>query len=587
MKHNMKHKMSKKNNSKRNTKKRRNNKKSNKRKYYISYKFGGTGVLLNQEPRAAFEYFINNSTFKIKSYGSNGITILATLKPTIVSPYKSMDSNTYGTPINRIIIKLILINAIPETLEITGGGTIKSTILNNVVDELNIQTDIALKTMNYLEPLCPSPLYFNENISVELLTIILDNIADANPKKITILHKVIEDMIDLITTNTIKSISVIGMEFAENCVELQSVLNKSHFYMAVYIIIKLAIDTGYHHGDYHGSNVMINTTKTNYFNGLTGAPLLIDFGLAVKIQPTIMNAIKTHYKNKTYTEILFILSKIPRKDGLDLRSYPSHYGYMFGQKYDNRTRQTVYEGFESDANAKIANLFRLREESIQNTIVSLEGLHSGNPEVPLLPLSKQFRTKMYSGTDITNEIIVSNFGFSELETRMIKLTIDWIYDVFDKKFKQKYTSSQRDCFFIMFCYNFIYILNNVSFERGFIQAYSLIALLFIENFDIEDNNMDETAIDFMRYISGNANTKEQIKLKVDLIYPLFINKNPNSQYAHMFASRTFATKDELVNFMLQPIVYSDPASLLQTERFIGPIQRIIQTDDEAYVFPDV
>ena len=52
----------------------------------------------------------------------------------------------------------------------------------------------------------------------------------------------------------------------------------------------------------------------------------------------------------------------------------------------------------------------------------------------------------------------------------------------------------------------------------------------------------------------------------------------------MFASRTFATKDEWVNFMLQPIVYTNPASLLQTEKFIGPIQR---TENEAYVFPDV
>ena len=595
----MKPKMSKKNNTKRNSKKRNSKKKSNKNKNKNNKnknknknKIGGTGVLLNQDPQSAFEYFINNSTFKIKSYGSNGITILATLKPTIISPYKSIDSNTYGDPIIQIIIKLILINAIPVSLTIiektdtTAAKFITSTILNNVVDELNIQTDIALKTMTYLEPLCPSPLYFNENISVELLTIILHNIIDNKPANIIILNKILTDMIQCIEENIVKSISVFVMEYAENYVELTYVISPDYIYMAMYIIIKLAIDTGYTHGDYHPNNIMINRTKPNYFNGIIGAPLLIDYGFAVKIQPNIMDVIKNHYVNKKYTNILLILSEIPRKDGLDLRSYPENYGYLFGVRWNDKTKEGRFEGFQVDANAKLARLFRLRDDAIKKTITIFEGLHSGDPIIPLLPLPKKFRANMYSGLEIYVEVVIPTLEFfTEVEKRKISIVIAWIYDIMHTKFDKKYKDKQILCFFIIFCYNFVYILNNVEFDIKTIQLYALIALLFIENFDTSNNNQGKSAIKFITSFINKRFSDIDIKLKIDTIYLLFKNKKPNCEYASIFASYDFASKDELINFMLDPLVYSNPASLLQTSRFIGPIQRI--DDDEAYVFPDV
>lgn len=560
-------------------KKKNNNKKRTKRRYNrkTSRAVGGTGILLNDTSDAAFDFFMKNSTFRLMSYGSNGITIVVTLKTGLNSPYKSMDSNTYGSPINSIIVKLIINSVIPTTFEIDVDRELTSTLLNNVVNELNIQTDIALKTSDYLEPICPSPIYFSESISVELLTIILNNIVDSDSYNVTILTECINKMIQFLGHLDItKGISVIGMEMAKECKTLFSLEDKSprnlkqlYFHMTAYIIIKLAIDTGYAHGDYHKGNIMINPSKQNYFYGLTGAPLLIDFGYTTKIQPDKMSIIKDHYKNKEYTKLLEEISMIPRSDGENLRrdDWRMFYGYL-------------YREFNPDTNNKIDRLFMLREEAIQNTVTRFEELHASDPTIPLLPLPKKMRDKMYSGVDIHNEIVIPRLEFSKYQLDKIKIVFDWTYYVFSTF--NNYTESQRKCFFIKFCYNYVYILNNVPFENNWLQLYACIALLFIEHFNIETNKKDLYTVDVIIFITSNQYTENDIITKVNEIYPLFKNKELDSNYAPIFASYS-NKKNFYIDLMLDPTIYSNPASFF---RFVGPVQPRPTNVDDQYVFPN-
>jgi hypothetical protein len=560
-------------------KKKKSTKKRTKRRYNRKTlrAVGGTGILLNDTSDVAFDFFMKNSSFELKSYGSNGITILVTLRTGLESPYKSMDSNNYGSQINSIIIKLIINSVILSIIEIDDDSELTSTLLNNVVNESNIQTDIALKTSNYLEPICPSPIYFSENISVELLTIIRNNIVDSDSYYETLLTECINKMIQFLGHLDItKGISVIGMEMAKDCKSLSSLDDESpqdlknlYFYMAAYIIIKLAIDTGYTHGDYHAENIMINTTKQNYFYGLTGAPLLIDFGYATKIQPDKMNIIKDKYKNKDYVGILEEISTIPRRDGKDLRrdDWREFYGYL-------------YKEFNPDANNQIDRLCMLREEAIQNTVTRFEELHASDPTKPLLPLPKKMRDKMYEGLIIHNEIVIPKFEFTKDQLNNIKTIFGWIYDILGKF--TRYTIDQQKCFFIKFCYNYVYILNNVPFEKSLLELYACIALLFIEHFDIETNATHLYAVEFIIFITDNKYTENNIITKINEIYPLFKNKELDSNYAPIFASYS-DEKKFYINLMLDPTIYSNPESFF---RFVGPVQPRPINVDEQYVFPN-
>jgi hypothetical protein len=574
---------------------------ANKKKHYSrKYKLGGTGVLIKDGSNAAkmqFLFFIENSTLVFQSNGANGVTVLATLKPGLVSPYTSMDSTTYGNPINKIIIKFIIISIIPEHITLKNGDKIDSTILNSVTDEVNIQTDVALKTMNYLEPISPSPLYFDANFSYQLLNdTIKPRIVDNMSRGQELLKKCINDMATFIqpgsNDDVLRSISVIGMEFAEGYESLWSLRNDPNFntyvYMTAYILIKLAVETGYAHGDYHKGNIMINNTKNTYFEGLEGAPLLIDYGLSTKIQPNTLNRIRELYNAEIehndlkpenpvnpdkYTQILEILSKIPRKDGAKLTDLPDFYGYICDICVNNRI---------------IDGLFKSRDKSIKNTITLFEGLHTNDPsKYPLLPLPNSIKNKMYSGVDIRNKVVTSKLEFTPRHLFSIKRVFEILYEIIMRNYSSMdYSLRQKRCFYIIGCYNFVYILNN-SIANNFVNSgsvenavlYSLIGLLFIEKFNIEYNKNDLDLFEFIKDVTnGMANNRYFIINKIKEIYPLFDGKKVNSEYAPIFANM-YDTKEEFVSLMLDPRTYSNPLSLLQ---FVGPK---VRPEVETHEFP--
>jgi hypothetical protein len=134
-------------------------------------KKGGSGIYLDANDKEAFEHFVNNSTASFLNTGSFGITYELTLNPGVQSKYLSLDASTYSNPVNKLILKTMFIYPLEIEVKITrpddGSKEDKKTAnMENFYEEINIQTDVYLKTVQYLEPICPAIVYadaFNLN----------------------------------------------------------------------------------------------------------------------------------------------------------------------------------------------------------------------------------------------------------------------------------------------------------------------------------------------------------------------------------------------------------------------------------------
>ncbi len=351
---------------------------------------GGTGIFIDSKnQKKDFIDFLNHSSISFLSSGAYGLVFKATLDPQsgYVSNYKMLDYKNFGKPSDTLVIKLSVLGY--------KSGSKKSRYYPDVITEesfireVNIQTNVFLKTMQYLQPLCPAIVYSNIHNNNE--TIITDSIIDIIIDKIKSDHY--KDILRGIK-NDMTGYAIIGMEMLKEYDVLEEIIEyiddsgdddylPEDLYksMIAYILIELAIKTGYSHADFHKGNIMINTNENTYFKGTKASIILIDFGLAVKITPDIMNKIKEEYKNKNYTKIINILCEnVRRHDGFKL------------------TRNTMYQYICGDdgiklSNSKIGDLFIQREEAIDDIIK----ISATNPLIPKLPLGNYIKNKMFPG----------------------------------------------------------------------------------------------------------------------------------------------------------------------------------------------
>jgi hypothetical protein len=356
-----------------------------------------TGIAIKDQAigeKKAFLSFLNNSTIKYLSRGSFGTTFIATLDDPFIpnSPYKSTDAETYGQPVPTIIIKIVSINDEDE-----------------FINEVNIQKEIYSKTMEYLEPICPAIVY--------------SKIYESTEEKNSILNKIRSSMSD---TRYIESyldpdvdVGIIVMEFADGY-KLLHYLQKDPNYklyknMIMFLLLELALKTGYSHADFHIGNLMINTTSTTYFKQtnpsepkIIGKPLLIDFGLTNEIPHDILNLIKEHCDKEEYTTALHYLCEVNRRDNESIKDYPEAYGWVCGSVDPNMNRKQIKEEiddryymgdsrydvleemadisnmrFAPDTNETIKLLFKQRKKAIKDLVITFNPRHIGGPQLPL------------------------------------------------------------------------------------------------------------------------------------------------------------------------------------------------------------
>jgi len=326
----------------------------------------------------AFNAFLSNSQVKIMANGANGIIFKLTINNIENSTYISTNADTYGLKVNTLLLKLIFIKKKKDDdhVYIDMGATsliIKLATTTECYEEINIQKCIYSKTNDYLEPICPAivfdELLVNEESKEHFLSNILNYASTSDTQDL---------IVDIRAKMSDFNICIFAMEFADEYDILRT--NDPYIYkeMSMFLLLELALKTGYSHGDFHRGNIMINKTSESYFNQssiypIIGKPLLIDFGLAVKIPQPMKRLIRELCDIGEYTKALNSLCKISRKDGTPVSQYPAYYGWACGSVVDtdsievieNRIQQEVQ--IKEDQSHKLLELLSYKKNIVEET----------------------------------------------------------------------------------------------------------------------------------------------------------------------------------------------------------------------------
>jgi hypothetical protein len=269
---------------------------------------------------------------------------------------------------------------------------------------VNIQKEIYTKTMDYLEPICPaivfSQIYKDESDISGVLKSIHNH---------TLEGKKTRSLLDSILSKSSEfNLGIIVMEFADGYMKAREVSKlpsddpkQIHTIwiecIFKYILLELALKTGYHHADFHKGNLLIKPDDTSNVNPyryfdikrtsgqpILGKPLIIDFGLSVKIQEPILKTIKDECAKKDYLNALQKLCEIPRKDHVKINKKKSNwatdnYGWVC-----NTQMQRVAKDSYHPHNIVIDRLFSARERSKE---ILKDTFNKTHPEGPHLPLN--------------------------------------------------------------------------------------------------------------------------------------------------------------------------------------------------------
>ena len=260
---------------------RKKHRKQNKSKKQRSSKKGG-GITAKREKEESFTYFVQNSTLEFFKNGGNGIAVLLTLNPGIESPYISTDISTFGQPVNKLILKIILLGNPGEAIEFTRISKSRNYEIHlqtpdAFINETEIQKNIYFDTLDYLDPICPAIVYSEVFLYDRFM-----GLFNSFPIDDIDLQNVIYTLIYI---ETKVDFGIIAMEYANNTKILYdlspNVRPNSNYElyvnMSLYLLLELALKTGYSHADFHMSNIMINRSAVDYFDGIPGKPIIIDF----------------------------------------------------------------------------------------------------------------------------------------------------------------------------------------------------------------------------------------------------------------------------------------------------------------------
>lgn len=465
-------------------------------------KKGGSGIYLNANDKEAFEHFVTNSTARFLKTGSFGITYELTLNPGVQSKYLSLDASTYSQPVKKLILKTTFVYPLEVELEINRPDDgrkekKKTTNIENFYEEVNIQTDTYLKTMQYLEPICPAIVYAA--------------IVDWNDPFMGFITRYYSpQFVQQLNSYPGIKIGLIAMEIVSNAVILYDYMDAKAYYesffpKALHTLIDFVIKTGYNHGDFHASNMIINPTIKNYFWGRSGKVSIIDFGFAEKLSQEMYKKIKNLYQQKKYVEILALLCDIPRKDGYNLNDFDG-YTVMCLKSPPHLNDVRNYVVNKAWMNEQISILFSQREQSINHLVKTFTQKH--------LPLSNSAKNEMYNGVLFETTFI---HGFD----RILPLR------KMDEQVKQilsnigGYSRTKDFRLQVKACYMLMYLLNN-NFNDGLDTRFA--AMVYAGIFDgIEDKYVFRIAAPYvneraLKYTIERAIILEKVRFNNFLDY---------------------------------------------------------------------
>lgn len=443
---------------------------------------GGTGVLIDpHNAESQFMDFLKHSNVTYLNNGAVGIAFRVVVRSDETgyqSPYKHLDAFKFQQPVTSLLIKISIIGDDNTELKSFSNETDKDVHLHpiNADDfkrEVNIQTDIFLKTMEYSKPLCPaivfSKLYDSTHSNGELLSIIRTQMLNENDQR----H------IDNITRNN-TGYTIIAMEMMTNHVTLHEQLSrhdsnekKKWVPMLVFMLIELVMKAGYSHGDFHFGNVLVDPTDTSMFHGVTGSMMLIDFGFAVKLTPQEMLKFKRLYADKSYYAFLKKLCATPRADKLIPNQYSNAY-HMCGPHLVDHMN-----------NHAIEQLFIQNQQSIDALVHAFNQSHSDI----LLPFSNAIKHQMFPGlidqqtSAPVKRIWLTNIATDEKHWSVYKTVCGWIVEVVDDQQRKNLrlkTSIMKDSKYnvqLKSCYITVYLLSLPEFrKRDYFQLAAIVGM---------------------------------------------------------------------------------------------------------------
>jgi hypothetical protein len=558
---------------------------------------GGTGVFIeNNNLEANFIDFLQNSNIVYLSKGSYGVIFRVTINPTsgYVSKYKNIDYSVFGTSVNSLIVKISSLGYLSSTPDSLLDTLIRPVSEEDFIREVNIQTEVFLKTMNTLEPLCPAIVYSDTYKDTEktILDIIYDKLVDPNEKNYVSSLR-----------NYVSGYSVIGMELLRGFETVHSLIHyipsnkKLYQSMTTFILIELALKTGYAHSDFHYGNIMINPNELGYFKGIGGSVSIIDFGLAVKIRPEILNSLKNFFKRKEYSKIIYELCQLPRADGLIISDHLDSY------KICKITPDSQ----------EITELFDKKEEATDDIIQFFNSKTDERDKYPLLPLSNAIKQQMFPG------MIEKIANTEELQTITLKvgdgltpdelvifserlfIVIDWVCEVckiilYSKNGRKISLSRNKSLikYVIDACYITAYLLGNVDFAEESKHQLAGIVGMYCAGIDELFQYKYNPSMDIFEtyeYLSSNIYSdstifetcekyKEQLKnIRFVTIYD-FMTQNELTKLEKNFSLLDISLLDSLSDIMTSDInVYNNPREWVNTRY---PKENLPQ---EEYEFP--
>jgi hypothetical protein len=393
----------------------------------------GGGVIYNKvvakNEEEAIKTFLDNATIEPIGRGTYGFALKATINGGIDSPFLSIRADTYMQPVTTLLLKIAYVVQ-RQSWNHPISTDIEAVITHEFHNEINTQIDIHMKTMNYLQPLCPAivhaGMYQDTAFLLKIANQILKRTHSANPSyaeqydrtadydkySASTLDKSVLKFCtaflddDFYTSNKEKRswYGLISMEFADGYETLHKAYNDepspdvSEMYRMVhrYAILQLAMQCGYSHADFHSGNFMVNIKASKDVGSIKRVPfLLIDFGVSVKIPNDKMREIRELYANKKYCEALKIITGVydpnhfnPCKLNTARTDFKHPHYYMC---YNHTSKY-------AQRNQVLDLMIQDRDAEIDELVSQFDALHAQDPsKYPLLPIANSIKNQMYLG----------------------------------------------------------------------------------------------------------------------------------------------------------------------------------------------
>jgi hypothetical protein len=386
------------------------------------------GILIKTNPEEAINFFIENCSqiewLRATETSASGVIFTCTLNDGIESPYEMIRSADFKSPVKKILIKIVGIDSVvhDETDDEYEGERWSIPAFPSLVSkkleqeetfkkEINIQTDIFLKTISYLNPLCPAPIYasIKKDKTDARQFISKLKIPDKFKTFTNATNRLINGLISNIDDGSIPYLGILGMEIADGydtfydfySMHLHRPRIRIYENMIRLKNLELALKTGYSQGDFHTGNMLVNPSVSGYYAEIPGNALIIDFGYANKMPAEKLQEIKQLVSENKFVEALKIFNTLVRSDNLSLSEYPNFYGWL-SYNYDNKENKPIELVNPEDIAEENVKLLALKqaEESATDARVAFYNSDSHSRErdkYPLLPLSNAVKNSLFEG----------------------------------------------------------------------------------------------------------------------------------------------------------------------------------------------